>query len=232
MWRSRSQYGVGQRGLPDVVVPLGRWKLAGDDRGAAAIPVLEDLEQVAALLVLRRGQAPVVEQEDVHPRELAEEPAIGPVSARQAEVIEQAGGPAVVGAVAAAAGLVGEGTGDEALAGAGGAGDEDLLVLVDPAAGGELADHGLVELAAGRVVDGLEAGVRQLELGFLEGAGQALVLPGQPLGVDEQAEAFIEAEGGQLGVLLLLGPGLGHGRQLEGVQLVEGRGGEHRPPYW
>ena len=123
---------------------------------------------------------------------------------------------------------MGEGTGDEALAGAGGAGDEDLLVLVDPAAGGELADHGLVELAAGGVVDGLEAGLRQLELGFLEGAGQALVLPGEPLGVDEQPEPLIEAEGGELGVLLLLGPGLGQGRQLEGVQLVEGRGGEHR----
>ena len=30
---------------------------------------------VAALLVLRRGQAPVIEEEDVHPGELAEEPA-------------------------------------------------------------------------------------------------------------------------------------------------------------
>jgi hypothetical protein len=106
-------------------------------------------------------------------------------------------------------------------------------VLGDPAAGGELADDGLVELPAGGIVDGLDAGLRQLELGFLEGAGQTLVLPSQPLGVDEQPEALIEAEGGQLGVLLLLGPGLGQGGQLEGVQLVEGRGGEHEaPPYW
>ncbi len=48
--------------------------------------------------------------------------------------------------------MVGEGIGDEALAGARGAGDEDLLVFVDPAAGGELADHGLVKLPAGRIV--------------------------------------------------------------------------------
>src|SRR6266545_4982361 len=71
--------GVGQRGLPDVVVPLGRGELAGDDRGAAAIAVLENLEQVAALLVLRGGQAPVVDEEDVHARELAEESAVGAV---------------------------------------------------------------------------------------------------------------------------------------------------------
>jgi hypothetical protein len=164
---------VGQGGVGEVVVPLGRGKLARDDGGAATIAVLEDLEQVTALLILGRGQAPVVDEEDVHPRESAEEPAVGAVGARQAEIIEQAGGPAVVGAKAAATGLVGEGAGDEALAGAGGARDEDLLVLVDPAAGGELADHGLVELAAGRVVDGLDAGVRQLELGLLEGAGVA-----------------------------------------------------------
>ena len=82
-------------------------------------------------------------------------PAVDAVGARQAEVVEQARGPAVVGTVATAASLVGESTGDEALTGAGGAGDEDLLVLVDPAAGGELADDGLVDLAAGRVVGGL-----------------------------------------------------------------------------
>ena len=97
----------------------------------------------------------------------------------------------------------------------------------DPAAGGELADDGLVELAAGRVVDGLEAGLRELELGLLEGAGEALVLAGEPLGVDEQAEALVEGEARQLGVLLLLGPGVRHGVELEGLQLLEGRGGQH-----
>src|SRR5262245_17671836 len=212
---------VSQRGLPDEVVPLGRGMLARDDRGAAAVAILENLEQVAALLILRRGEAPVVEEEHVEAGELAEEPAVGAVGPGQAQVVEQARDTAIAGAVAAATGLGGEGTGHEALAGAGGAGDEDLLVLVDPAAGGELADDGLVQLAAGWVVDGLDARVRQLELGFLQGPSQALVLPAEPLGVDEQAEPFIEAEGDEFGVLLLLGPGLGHARQLEGVQLVE-----------
>jgi hypothetical protein len=34
-----------------------------------------------------------------------------------------------------------------------------FVVLGDPAAGGELADDGLVELAPGRVVDGLDTGL-------------------------------------------------------------------------
>ena len=53
-------------------------------------------------------------------------------------------------------------------------------MLGDPAAGGELADDGLVEFPAGGIVDGFDAGLRQLELGVLEGAGQTLVLPRQP----------------------------------------------------
>ena len=69
--------------------------------------------------------------------------------------------------------MVGQRTGDEALPGAGGAGDQDLLVFLDPAAGGELPHDGLVELALRGIVDGLETGLRQLELGLLEGAGQA-----------------------------------------------------------
>jgi len=38
----------------------------------------------------------------------------------------------------------------------------------------------------------------------LEGAGEALVLPRAPLGVDEECEAFVKREGRQLGLLLLL----------------------------
>src|SRR5207249_8944021 len=38
-----------------------------------------------------------------------------------------------------------------------------VVMFLDPAAGGELPDHGLVELAAGRVVDGFEARLRELQ---------------------------------------------------------------------
>jgi hypothetical protein len=98
------------------------------------------------------------------------------------------------------------------------------VVLLHPAAGGELADDGLVELAAGRIVDGFQTGVRKLQLGLLEGASHALVVAGEPLGVDEQAETLVEGQARQLGVLVLLGPGVGHGVELEGLQLVQSSG--------
>jgi hypothetical protein len=64
--------------------------------------------------------------------------------------------------------------------------------------GGDLADDGLVELTPGWVVDGLNARLRELELGLLQGAAQ--VLPGGPLGLDEQAEAVVECPRGEIGL--------------------------------
>jgi len=44
--------------------------------------------------------------------------------------------------------LVSQGTGDEGLAGPGRPADEHVLMLRDPAAGGELADQGLIPTAS------------------------------------------------------------------------------------
>jgi hypothetical protein len=56
---------------------------------------------------------------------------------------------------------------------------------------------------------------------------KAFVLAGMPLGLDEQAEALVEGEGGQVGLALLLGPGGGQGVELEGVEFLEGGGVQH-----
>ena len=88
--------GVGQGRLAEVVVPLGRRELAGDDGRAGAVAVLEDLEQVAPLLILDGGEAPVVDDEDVDAGELGEQADVGAVGAGEGELVEEAGGAAVV----------------------------------------------------------------------------------------------------------------------------------------
>src|SRR5256712_11570792 len=142
------------------------------------------------------------------------------IGARQGQLVEEARGPAIEGAVALAAGLVREGTGQEALPRPGHPADEDPLVFLDPATGGELADDGFVELAPRGIVDRLEACVRELQLGVLEGAGQALVLPGAPIGLDDESKPLVEGEGRPVGLLLLLISGRRHGRVLEGVEIL------------
>ena len=113
-------------------MPLGGRELAGDDGRAGAVAVLEDLEEVAALRVLDRGEAPVVDDQDVEAGELAEQADVGAVGAGQGELVKEAGGAAVDGAIALAAGLMGEGTGEEALPDPGGADEDHVVVLLRP----------------------------------------------------------------------------------------------------
>jgi hypothetical protein len=55
--------GVGQGRLADQVVPFVDRDLAGDQRGAAAVAVFDDFEQVVALLGPERLKAPIIEDQ-------------------------------------------------------------------------------------------------------------------------------------------------------------------------
>jgi len=98
--------------------------------------------------------------------------------------------------------------------------------LGDPGAGAERQDLLAVEPAGVGEVDGLEGG-RMAQLGGAQPPLELALLAGRPLGVDEEAEAFLEAEAGGLGRLELLLPGVGHRAELHGVELVEGLFDQH-----
>lgn len=48
---------IGDGRIAEVVVPLGGRQLAGEDRGAGAVAILEDLQQVAPIDVAQRREA-------------------------------------------------------------------------------------------------------------------------------------------------------------------------------
>src|SRR5262245_10638024 len=219
--------GVGQRGLADEGVPLSDGKLAGQDGGAGAVPVVQQFEEVSAILRGEGVEAPVVDEQDVDAGEPGEQAEVGAVGAGQGELMEEARGATVEGPETFATGLLGEGAADEGLAGAGGTDDQEILMLLDPAAGGELPHEGFVQLAPGRIVDRFHAGVRELELRLLQRAGEPLVFAGAPLGLDEQAEALVEGQGSEIRLALLVGPGGGHRAEFEGVELLERGGVQH-----
>src|SRR5206468_5611881 len=123
---------------------------------------LQDLEEVAALGILDGRESPVIDDEDVEAGQPGEQADVRAVSPGQGEFVEETRGPTVAGAIALATGLVGERAREEAFPDAGRPDQDHVVVFLDPAAGGELADDGLVELAAGRIVDGFEACLRGL----------------------------------------------------------------------
>ena len=65
--------GVGQPRIADQVVPTLDRPLADDQSRAAAVALLDDVEQVAAPLGAERLQAPVVEDQELDPAQRAQQ---------------------------------------------------------------------------------------------------------------------------------------------------------------
>jgi len=55
--------GVGDGGVGDRLVPVIDRQLAGHDGRAAIVPIVDDLQQIATLLLRQRGEPPVVEDQ-------------------------------------------------------------------------------------------------------------------------------------------------------------------------
>jgi hypothetical protein len=52
----------------DDLVPIFDWHLAGDDGGSALVAIIDDFEKIATLLAGERGEAPIIEDEQIDPR--------------------------------------------------------------------------------------------------------------------------------------------------------------------
>lgn len=78
-------------GVADQRVPLIDRELAGDDGGATAVAVLEDLQEVVAGRGVERLEAPVVEDEEIDAAKRAQQAGVAAVAACQSEVGEQCG---------------------------------------------------------------------------------------------------------------------------------------------
>ena len=55
--------GVGDGRIGNCVVPAIDWQLACQDRRAAVVPILGDLEDVASLFLGERGEAPIIQDQ-------------------------------------------------------------------------------------------------------------------------------------------------------------------------
>ena len=83
------------RSVGEVVVPLGRRQLAGDDRRAGRIAILQDFEEVAALLLLGGGEGPIIDDEHIETGQLGQQADVGAIGPRQGEFVKEARGAAV-----------------------------------------------------------------------------------------------------------------------------------------
>ena len=138
-------------------MPLIDGELAGDDGGAVAVAVLEDLQEVVAGRGVERLEAPVVEDEKIDAAERAQQARVAAVTARQGQIAEQSRDALIEHGAIVAAGFVAERRGEPALADAGRAADQEIDAVADPATLNEAGEQRTVEPARGAVVDVLDA---------------------------------------------------------------------------
>ena len=83
------QDGVGDGGIGDHLMPALDRELAGHDGAAASMSIVDDLEEVAALIRCQVGEAPVIEDQQLDARDGLEQACKPAVTACQRQGIEQ-----------------------------------------------------------------------------------------------------------------------------------------------
>ncbi len=212
--------GVGQRGITHDLVPAIDRHLAGDDQGAAIVAVLDNLQQIAALLGSQWLRSPVVQNEQVDPRELAHQTTISAVTTRQRQCCEQARAALVEDREIFPASLVAQCAGDEALAGAAGAGNQAVPVLTDPITAGQVQEQRPVEATRLAEVDIFDRGGLP-KLGGSCACLEPLLLTQRDLLVDQQTEPFRVLEGMAFGIGREVAEPLCHAVEAKFVQAIQ-----------
>src|SRR5437773_6702896 len=125
---------VGEGRIADVVVPELEWKLAGDERRAAADAVVEEFEQVTAFARADGRDGEVIDHHEIDLGDGGEAFAEAAVGMTEAEFLEQPGSAQIQRGQALTAGLVGEGATKKRLAATGGAVNDEILTSANPVA--------------------------------------------------------------------------------------------------
>jgi hypothetical protein len=111
--------GIGQGRVADDVMPVLDRNLAGDDGRRAAVSIVDDFEEIAALLDGHGREPPVVEDKQLDPGQAGQQTPVAAIAASECECLEQPRQAVIEDGAIVAAGLVTERAGDPALAGAG-----------------------------------------------------------------------------------------------------------------
>jgi hypothetical protein len=111
--------GVGVSWIADDFMPAVDGKLGGDHRGAAAVTVFEDFQEIMASGSIERLQAPVIEDEQIGAAQVAHKARMTAVATPQCEVLEEPGHTVIEDRPVVATGFVTEGGGKPAFSDAG-----------------------------------------------------------------------------------------------------------------
>src|SRR5262249_8873671 len=209
---------VGISRIANERMPFIDGDLAGEDRRAAPIALLEGLVEVTTCAGVERVEAPVVEGEELDAGKAAQDAGIAAVAAGERELGEEFGDALVENRAVITTSFVTKRTGKPTFADPSGPAQDQIVVGIDPLAIGEFVKQRAVEAARGSVIDVLDGGLLA-QSGITQSRGQPLVTAMRQLTIEQQAEPVGMAEIGSFAGGLEFGKGLSHSRKPELAQL-------------
>jgi len=136
--------------LADHVMPSRHGELGGDQCRFPAVAFLEDLEQIKALLIVETMRSPVIKNEQLDAGQLVNHAREATIETREGKIFEQAQHTQVENRVILAVRLPPERTSQLGFSGTGLAGDDEILVGIEPGALGCVRQ--VLQIAAGRLI--------------------------------------------------------------------------------
>jgi hypothetical protein len=173
--------GVGERRIFQIGMPLLHRQLAGDERGATIVAIIQDLQEVASDRIRQRREAEVIYDQQIGLGELSQEGGLALQRRMPEQLVHEARDAEAAHAVIGSTGGVADGARNEALADASGTCQQDVQMLTDPGEVRDLGESGPIDAASGLQIQIFESG-RLRELG-----------PAQPL--SQSAGLALEAAG-------------------------------------
>jgi hypothetical protein len=167
--------------------------------------------------------APIIADEHVGLRQGGHQLSLAPIPVGDRQCLEESGEPEIESGQAFTAGCMAQGIAEPGFPKACRPGDQDVVMLPHPLAGGETGDQGLVQAPGRPVVAIVDAG-RLTPCGLASAGAEPTLLPCGAFAVHQAPEACFAAAGGDMRRLHLLdegvspsppGAGLGVGRVWE-----------------
>src|SRR5262249_50784049 len=128
-------------------MPMLDRQLAGDNRSPAVMTIFEQLQEVPAIVITKRRQAPVVKNEDIGFGQGGHELHIAAVALSQWKFLEEPGEAQVEDRPALAAGLMPQGARQPGFPNACGPGDEHVMPTAYPLTRRQTEHQRLVQAA-------------------------------------------------------------------------------------
>lgn len=201
--------GIGDGGVVNDLVPLVDRELAGHERGALSVPIVEDLEQVAVLFARDGGHSEVVDHDESGASHLFEQLHQAAIGLGVLQFAEELRCVIIADTVSIPAGLMSQGASEVGFAGTGRTSDEAVVMALDPLGTTKLIDLCSFEAPRMAIVDILQCG-RHFQLGMMKPGGQCPVIPPKALSFDEQGQTLFKVQLGDVGLSALFLQRLSH----------------------